>query len=118
MEPERPPTLWQIISRFDAALLAPWMGLRNALGLALALAAGVPLHNSGGGLIAATGALDAAFSDSDEPYQQRARRMLAATFWVALAVFAGRLCGSNHALAVTLEAVCAFIAGMMVATGD
>src|SRR5438270_1501678 len=76
------------------------------------------LHNSAGGLVAATGALDAAFSDSSEPYAHRARRMAAATGMVALAVFAGRWCGGNHALAVTLEAVCALIAGMMVAVSQ
>ena len=118
MAPAPRTTLFQTLTRFDASQLAPWMGLRNAAGVALALAAGVSLHNPGGGLIVATGALDAAFSDGADPYLQRGRRMLAATLFVALAVFAGRLCGGNHALAVTLEAVCAFAAGMLVATGE
>src|SRR6476620_6010845 len=112
------PSIIHQMLRFDATQLAPWMGLRNALGVALALITGLVLNNPGAGLIAATGALDAAFSDGQDPYLHRGRRMLAATAFVALAVFAGRLCGANHALAVTLEALCAFAAGMLVAKGD
>lgn len=93
------------------------MGLRNAIGVALPLVAGVMLHNASGGLAAATGALNVAFSDGSDPYLPRARRMLYACCFVALAVFAGRLCGQNHGLAVVLSASCAFAAGMMVALG-
>ncbi len=118
MAPEPRTSFLQTLTHFDASQLAPWMGLRNAIGVAIALSAGVALHSSGGGLVAATGALDAAFSDGSDPYLLRARRMLAATAFVALAVFAGRWCGANHALAVTLEAACAFAAGMVVATGE
>ena len=49
--------------------------MRNAVGVAIPLVAGAMLHNVAGGLVAATGALDAAFSDSSEPYLHRARRM-------------------------------------------
>src|SRR4051794_26996983 len=92
--------LWATLTHFDSTQLAPWMGLRNALGVAISLAGGLVLGNPGGGLVAATGALDAAFSDGQDPYAHRARRMLTATGFVALAVFAGRMCGANHALAV------------------
>lgn len=118
MAPAPKSNLWHTLTRFDASQLAPWMGVRNALGVALALIAGVALNNPGGGLVAATGALDAAFSDGSDPYLLRGRRMMAATAFVALAVFAGRLCGANHTLAITLEAICAFAAGMLVATGE
>src|SRR5262249_52562153 len=107
--------LIQTVTRFDSTQLAPWMAARNALGVGLSLLGGLAFHNLPGGMIAATGALDAAFSDGSDPYPHRARRMLAATGFVALAVFAGRLCGANHALAVTLSALCAFIVGMLVA---
>src|SRR5260370_26377379 len=83
---------WSTITRFDRALLKPAMALRNALGVALPLAAGVALGNAPGGAMAATGALDVAFSDGTDPYLHRGRRMLSAAFFVALAVFAGRLC--------------------------
>jgi uncharacterized membrane protein YccC len=118
MAPAPRSNLFQTLIKFDTTQVNVWMGLRNALGVAIALAAGVAVHNPGAGLVAATGALDAAFSDGSDPYLHRARRMLAATAFVALAVFAGRWSGANHALAVTLEAACAFAAGMLVATGD
>ena len=110
-------TFWTTITRFDRARLAPAMALRNALGVALPLAMGIALGNAPGGVMAATGALDVAFSDGDDPYLHRGRRMLSAAFFVALAVFAGRLCGRNHPLALLLEAACAFAAGLLVAAG-
>jgi hypothetical protein len=94
------------------------MALRNAIGVAIPLAAGLLAHNAGGGVLGATGALNVCFSDGTDPYRQRARRMLAASFFVSLAVFAGRLAGHDHALAITLEAVFAFAAGMLVALGQ
>src|SRR5260370_12979433 len=83
---------WSTITRFDRAQLKPVMALRNALGVALPLAAGIALGNAPGGAMAATGALDVALSDRTDPYLHRARRMLTPAFFVALAVFAGRLC--------------------------
>src|SRR4051812_22178608 len=118
MAPAPRTTLLNTLIRFDRTHLAPRMAARNALGVAIPLVAGVMLQNPAGGLVAATGALDAAFSDGSDPYLNRARRMLAATGLVALAVFAGRWCGGNHALAVTLEAACALVAGMLVAVSQ
>jgi uncharacterized membrane protein YccC len=118
MAPAPRTTLLQTLTKFDSAQVAPWMGARNALGVAIALAAGLAMHNPGTAAVAATGALNAAFSDGSDPYLHRGRRMLAATAFVALAVFAGRYFGANHGLAVMLEAACAFAAGMLVASGD
>ena len=108
---------WSTITRFDRAQLKPAMALRNALGVVLPLAAGIALGNTAGGAMAATGALNVAFSDGSDPYLHRGRRILSATLFVALAVFAGRLCGNNHPLALLLEAVCALGAGLLVAAG-
>ncbi|MEO8595761.1 MAG: FUSC family protein [Candidatus Solibacter sp.] len=110
-------TLWTTIKRFDRTQLAPAMALRNALGVALPLAIGIALGNPSGGVVAATGALNVSFSDGKDPYAHRGRRMLTATLFVALAVVGGRLFGSHHALALLLEAACAFAAGLLVATG-
>ena len=93
------------------------MALRNALGVAIPLIIGVALGNPSGGAMAATGALNVSVSDGDDPYLHRGRRMLSAALFVALAVFAGRLCGRNHLIAIALEAVCAFAAGLLVAAG-
>jgi uncharacterized membrane protein YccC len=93
------------------------MAARNALGVAIPLAIGIAIGNPSGGAMGATGALNVAFSDGSDPYLHRGRRMLTASLFVALAVFAGRLCGNNHPLAIMLEAACAFAAGLLVASG-
>ena len=106
---------WRSVVRFQSDKVAPWLALRNTLGVALPLAAGVAAGAISTGLVVATGALNVAFSDSDEPYAQRARRMLAASALVGLAVFAGSLTGASPWIAVTIAAAWAFAAGMMVA---
>ena len=108
-------TLWQTIVRYDSQKVTPWMALRNALGVAVPLAAGALFGALAGGLIMSTGALNVAFSDSDAPYTQRARRMLGASALVGCAVFAGALCGHGVVLAVLTAAMWAFAAGMLVA---
>jgi hypothetical protein len=108
---------WQAVTRFDRKQLAPVMAVRNALGVGVSLYTGILLGNPSGGVMAATGALNVAFSDGNDPYVHRGRRMVSAALFVSLAVFAGRLCGNNHAVAITLEAACAFAAGILVAAG-
>jgi len=73
------PAFWATVFRFDRARVAPSVGLRNAAGVAIPIALGLAFHAPGSGLLAATGALNVAFSDSRLPYIQRARRMLAAS---------------------------------------
>ena len=107
--------LWQVVVRFQADKVAPWLALRNTLGMVLPIAVGAATGAVSSGLVAGTGALNVAFSDSDEPYAQRARRMLAASALVGLAVFAGSLTGASPVIAVPVDAAWAFAAGMMVA---
>ena len=109
---------WDAMVRFDRRKLAPVMAARNAIGMAIPLAAGILFGDAAGGALAATGALNVAFSDGYDPYVQRGRRMLAAAIFVSLAVFAGRYFGHDHALAISLEAACALLAGLMAATGQ
>jgi hypothetical protein len=106
---------WRSVVRFQSDKVAPWLALRNTLGVVLPLAMGVATGEVSSGLVAGTGALNVAFSDSDEPYAQRARRMLAASALVGLAVFAGSLTGASPMIAVSVDAAWAFAAGMMVA---
>ena len=106
---------WQTVLRYQGGKVDPWLALRNALGVALPLAAGVAFGALSGGLVVATGALNVAFSDSQEPYIQRARRMLAASLLVGIAVFAGALCSHHHPTAVAVATAWAFAAGMLVA---
>jgi uncharacterized membrane protein YccC len=117
MSSERPDAwsaFWRTVIRFQSDKLTPWLALRNALGVALPLAAGVALGQVAVGLAIATGALNVSFSDGQEPYAQRARRMLAASGLVGLAVFAGELAGHHAAAAVLVATGWAFAAGMMV----
>ena len=108
-------SLWQAVVRYDADKVSPWMALRNSIGVALPLAAGVAFGTLSGGLIASTGALNVAFSDSDAPYAQRAWRMLGASALVGCAVFGGALCGHSSVIAVAIATMWAFAAGMLVA---
>ncbi len=105
---------WRTVTRFEASKITPLLAFRNALGMALPLAAGVALGNPTAGLIASIGALNVSYSDGADPYRYRARRMCAAAFLCALAVVAGGLCAHNVAIAVALAAACAFFAGLMV----
>jgi len=108
---------WQNVLRFQRDKIGPWIGLRNAIGVALSLAAGAAVGAVPSGLVMATGALNVSFSDSYDPYIVRAGRMLAASLVVAIGVFAGALCGNNNALVVGVSAAWAFAAGLLVALG-
>jgi uncharacterized membrane protein YccC len=109
---------WKTVTRFDTAKIAPWMALRNSIGVALPLAVGALVGDPRGGLVMSSGALNVSFSDGYDPYLHRARRMLASSLCCALAVLAGGLCGRSPALVALAAAVCAFGAGMMVAVNS
>jgi uncharacterized membrane protein YccC len=111
-------TFWNTVIRLERSKVTPWIGLRNALGVALPLIVGAAIGQTAGGLLTAIGALNVSYSDGVEPYRQRARRMLAASCFGALAVGAGGLLSRDHLLPVPLAAVCAFAAGMMAAVGE
>ena len=106
---------WQSVVRFQSDKVNPWLGLRNALGVALPLAGGAALGSISAGLAMSTGALNVAFRDSDAPYPQRARQMLLGSVVAGIAVFAGTLSGRNYWIAVAVSALWAFAAGMLVA---
>src|ERR1022692_535346 len=112
--PVRTP-FWLGVIRYESAKVAPWLALRNALGVAVPLAIGATMGHASSGLIGATGALNVAFSDGSDPYRHRLRRMLTASVTRGLAVVAGGLCRRHQALAAPLIGVCGFAAGMMVA---
>lgn len=109
---------WRSVAKFETSKINPWLALRNALGVAVPLFIGAATGHLGAGLIASTGALQVAFRDSDGPYPDRARLMLAgsviAGFTVSIAMI-----GGNHALAaLPLAVVWAFASGMLVALGQ
>lgn len=109
---------WHSVTRFDRSRINTWIALRNALAVAVPLALGVALGHVAGGLIAAIGALNVAYSDGTDPYFTRARRMAAASLLVAAAVSIGGLTAGHAGYSVLLTALCAFAVGMMAAVGQ
>ena len=65
-----------------------------------------------------SGALNVCFTDGDDPYRQRARRMLLGTLLVGLAVLTGTLSGHSPLINIAIAGVWAFAAGMMVAVNQ
>ena len=107
-------SFWRTALQFQKEKIAPRIALRNTLGFTLPLAAGIALGSVPAALIAGIGALNVSYSDSHDPYLQRARRMLAACALVGLSVFAGAVCGNHRLLAVPIIGGWAFAAGMLV----
>jgi uncharacterized membrane protein YccC len=108
---------WSALTRFDSSKLAPYMGLRNSIGVLLPLVAGFALNMPRGGVVVASGALNVAYSDGSDPYAQRAKRMLASSVLCALGVLLGALSGNHNAAAVIIATLWAVAAGMFVAVG-
>src|SRR5579875_2321974 len=92
-----------------------WMALRNAIGVALPLGIGIAIHQPLGAVAIATGALNVSYSDDDDPYPQRARRMLLWSVLGGFAVFVGSITGRYHVAAIVVAAAWAFVAGLLVA---
>lgn len=97
--------------------MAPRIALRNTLGLAVPLALGVAAGFPGAGLVAATGALNVSFSDGDDAYRSRARRLLAASALVGAGVLLGAISGQHRPVAAALSVAWAFGAAMLIALG-
>jgi uncharacterized membrane protein YccC len=110
-------TFWNGVVHIDTTKIEPWIAARNALGVALPLVVGLVIHMPLGGLAVASGALNVSYSDSQDPYVLRARRMLASSVLCAIAVMAGGLAGHRNIAAITLATIWAFGAGMAVALG-
>lgn len=109
---------WQTIIRFDRAKVTPSIALRNTIGVVLPLILGALFNMTSGGLAVASGALNVSYSDSHEPYRNRARRMSAASILVGLAVFAGAIVGHDPTLASLTAGVAAFACGLLVAVSQ
>ena len=115
--PQKWSTFWSTVKQFDAAKMNPWMGFRNAIGVALPLAAGIAIGQPIAGALMSTGALNVCFSDASDPYGTRARRMLASCLLSAFSIAVGAWSGNSTVAAVILTAIWGITAGMMVAVG-
>jgi uncharacterized membrane protein YccC len=109
--------LWNTVKRVETAKIIPWIALRNTIGFTIPLILGVIFGQLSAGLVMALGALNVSFSDGKDPYRQRARRMLLASVFCAVAVIVGSATGGNPVAATIVAAAWAFSAGMMVALG-
>ena len=110
-----PRVFWRILKRVDKSKLNnPGMALRNSLAVALPLSIGIAIGNPLAGIAITTGALNVAYSDGNDPYAHRARRMLTWSFLGAIAVFLGSVTGNYYVLAVLLAAAWALVAGLLV----
>jgi uncharacterized membrane protein YccC len=108
---------WRGVLHVDVAKMEPWIGLRNAVGVAAPLVVGVAIGMPLGGLAVASGALNVSYSDGHDPYEQRAKRMLASSALCAIAVMAGGLAGHHNVAAILFATVWAFGSGMAMVFG-
>ena len=84
-EPVPPLTaFWRTLTRFESAKIVPEIAVRNTLGFTIAMILGTVIGGPSAGVVAATGALNCAFSDSRDPYSLRARRMFLAALLIGL----------------------------------
>ena len=109
--------LWQIVTLIDRSKINLAQALRNTLGVVAPLIVGHMMGMPRGGLAMSSGALNVSYSDGSDPYQQRAKRMLASTLWCSIAVLLGGLTAHNNVASVLVATAWAFIAGMLVALG-
>src|SRR5580700_3235960 len=111
-------SLWRTLTRMEWEKVVLGRAARNAVGVALPLVAGYRFGSMPAGLIASSGALNVCFTDGDDPYRQRARRMLLGTVLVGLAVLIGTLSGHDPMISIAITAIWAFAAGMLVAVSQ
>jgi uncharacterized membrane protein YccC len=107
----------QALTQYDRSKVNAARGLRNALGVAVLLAAGAAAGRIGPALVMATGALNVGFADSTDPAVLRGRHMLAACLLVSLGVYCGCMCGWTALGALAAVALWSFGAGLLVSLG-
>ena len=105
------------LTRYDREKIHPPIAIRNTIGVVLPLIiAGIAGQHSLG-LVGSLGALNVAYQDGTDAYGLRARRMLAASFLVGIALFTGGLTAHHNAIAIVVATLAAFAAGMLVSLG-
>lgn len=118
--PDRPSffvRLRQDLTRLDRSQISFAMAARNTVALALPLAFGAAIGHPLAGLTISIGALNVAFSDTNEPYPLRGARMLAAAICGALSVFVGCVAGKSEWLLVTMATLWGLGGGLTVIGG-
>ncbi|MDR3607708.1 MAG: FUSC family protein [Oligoflexia bacterium] len=101
----------------DRSKINAWVALRNTVGVAIALGICLAFGKPVDGLVAGLGALVVSYSDSDDAYLHRARRLLASSLLCSIAVFSGILAIKSVLLATFMAIAWAFLAGLIVVLG-
>ena len=108
---------WTTLKRFDKSKITPVLGLRNCLGVLVPLAIGTAIGSPLPAIAIATGALNVSFSDGDDPYPERAKRMVLWSVLGGFALFLGSATGANSIAAVSCVIAWSFLAGMLLSLG-
>lgn len=109
--------LARVVLYFDKKKIQPQVALRNTAGVVLPLIVGYAVGMPRAGLAMSSGALNVAYSDGNDRYAQRAKRMLLAGVWCSVAVLLGGLTGRYNLASIALAAAWAFAAGMLFSVG-
>lgn len=109
---------WKILISLDRSKMAPFMALRNSVGMLLSFALGVAAQLGFGAAAAGCGALFVSYSDGSDPYRHRALRLIAASLVISCAAFVGGMSERYPFGVGVVAAIAAFIAGMAVAFGQ
>ena len=119
LEPHPRPfeSLWRALVRWDRGKIVVPIAVRNTIGFALALIIGSVAGDTNAGVLAGLGALNVSYSDGLDPYRVRAWRIGIASLLCGAAVTAGALSGNTNFTAVSVAAISAFGAGMMLSLG-
>ena len=94
------------------------MAVRNAVGVAIALAVGLMVNNHLIALGLSIGALMSSFSDSALPYRRRAEHLLAASACVAAMIFVGTQTAKIWPVATAITAMVGFASALAVCLGQ
>jgi uncharacterized membrane protein YccC len=103
--------------RVDRSQSDPVVAARNAVGVAAPLVVGALAGTAALGLATTVGALQVAFADRPGPYRLRVLRMLGTSLAAATTATLAVLASNNTSGSVALVAVCAFLAGLLLAGG-
>ena len=104
-------------ARLDRTQSDPVVAGRNAIGVAVPLAAGTLAGSAAVGLAMTIGALQTAFADRPGPYRLRALRMLGTALAAAIATTLAVALSRHDVAEVAVLAVLAFVAGLLTAGG-
>src|SRR3954470_710749 len=104
-------------ARIDRSQSDPVVAGRNAVAVAVPLAAGPLAGSAAVGLAMTIGALQTAFADRPGPYRLRALRMLGTACAAAITSMLAILCSGNDVVSVALLFLIAFLAGLLTVGG-